>query len=371
VRNWEVQQEIVNRNRILREKTLQQQSVQRGGMLDRVAGAKKDVTLVELAIANDPLAAKERLYEKGIIGQQELEQARRDADLEALLHRQAELALAQLAPGALKEDVAQARLNANMARAAYEGASIEAPAKRELVLLEQSKNRVRIRGLKKEVHGLQSKVDAAKLYAPTDGMVLYPMIWNWKKVHVGMDVWPGLVFLAVARLDAVKLQGAVGEAEIAKVHQGAKVEITSDGYPGRIFTGKVAHVGKLAKEEDSKRGEPVSGVKHFDIEMRPDGPTPELKPNMRVSVRIISDALPLASAVPAEALFGDDGARYIWLEGIKGPLKQPVKPKLWGTDWVALDATLPKGARVYLIDPTKPLVGDDPSADDAHAGGAP
>jgi multidrug resistance efflux pump len=371
VRRWEVQQDIVDRKRALREKTLQQMSVQRGGAEAQVAAARKDVALVDLAIANDPLAVKERLYEIGIIGKQELEQARRDADLEALSKRQAQLALAQLAPGALLEDLDQARLNANMARAAYERATIEAPAKRELVELEQSKNQVRIRGLKKEVHGLQAKVDMAKLYAPTDGMVLYPLIWNWKKVHLGMDVWSGLVFLAVARLDAVKLQGAVSEAEIAKVHVGAKAEITCDGFPGRIFAGSVASVSKLAKEEDSRRGERVSGVKRFDVQVRPNSATPELKPNMRVNVRIISDTLPSASAVPAEALFGDDGARYIWLEAAHGPIKQPVKPKLWGADWVALDVALPKGARVYLVDPTQPIVGDDLAADAARSGGTP
>jgi multidrug efflux pump subunit AcrA (membrane-fusion protein) len=186
-------------------------------------------------------------------------------------------------------------------------------------------------------------------------MLLYPLIWNWKKVHVGMQVWKGLNFLSVARLDAVKVTGAVTEAEIGRVAVGAKVELTTDAYPGRVFAGKVTQVSKLAKEEDSRRGEHVSGVKRFDIEIRPDGKTPELKPNMRVTVRVLGQSLPSASAVPAEALFGEGANRWVWLETPKGPEKRVVTAKLWGPDWVALDQGLPAGAKVYLVDPSQPL----------------
>ncbi|MDB5100808.1 MAG: rane-fusion protein [Cyanobacteria bacterium RYN_339] len=355
VKQWEVKQEINERKQGWREKDLLSKTALRGGAPDQVAAAKKDVKLVDLAIANDPLAAEQRLFEKGVVARQELERVKRDHDIAELDKRRALLALARLAPGALHEEVEKARLDASMAKAAFESASLEGPAKRDLIKVEQEKSRVRIRGLAKEVKRLKKKVDSATLYAPADGMLLYPMIWNWKKVHVGMQVWNGLTFLSVARLDAVKLKGAVSEAEIGRVAVGAKAEITTAAYPGRIFLGKVTQVSKLAKEEDSRRGERTSGVKRFDIEVRPDVNTPELKPNMRVSLRVVGQELPSASAVPAEALFGEGTGRWIWLASPKGPQKQAVTPKLWGSDWVALEQTLPPGAQVYLVDPTQPL----------------
>jgi HlyD family secretion protein len=359
VKNWEVQQEIVDRRRGWHEKSLQEQATRRGGTPDLQAQARRDLTVVGLTLANDPLAVTERLYEEGVVAGQELARVKRDHDLAELEQRRAVLALAQLRPGAQREEVAKARLNASMARASFESAQLEAPAKREVIKLEQQKSRVRIRGLGIEVKALKAKVDATNLYAPSAGMLLYPMIWNWKKVHVGMQVWQGLTFLAVSRLDSVKIRGAVSEAEIARVKVGARAEITSDGYPGRVFTAKVASVSKLAKEEENRNGERTSGVKRFDVELRPEGRTPELKPNMRVSVRIISEALDGATSVPVEALFPPDAtgdaARYVWVAGERGPVKTPVKPKLWGDDWVALGQALPAGARVYLLDPTRPL----------------
>jgi HlyD family secretion protein len=355
VKRWEVQQEIYEKKQAWREKALNQQAAQRGGAPEEVAAAKKDVKLVDLTLANDPLAVEERLYEKGVVSRQDLENARRDHDVAELEQKRAAIALARLAPGALHEQVEMARLDAGMAKAAYESAQLEAPAKRDLIKVEQDKMHVRIKGLGKEVRRLKKKVDSATLYAPADGMLLYPLIWNWKKVHVGMQVWKGLNFLSVARLDAVKVTGAVTEAEIGRVAVGAKVELTTDAYPGRVFAGKVTQVSKLAKEEDSRRGEHVSGVKRFDIEIRPDGKTPELKPNMRVTVRVLGQSLPSASAVPAEALFGEGANRWVWLETPKGPEKRVVTARLWGPDWVALDQALPAGAKVYLVDPSQPL----------------
>jgi multidrug efflux pump subunit AcrA (membrane-fusion protein) len=355
VKRWDVQQEIYDKQQAWREKALNQQTALRGGAPEDVAAARRDVRLVDLTLANDPLAVEERLFEKGIVSRQELANARRDHDVAELEKKRAAIALARLAPGALHEQVELARLDAGMAKAAYESAKLEAPAKRDLIQVDLDKRKVRIKGLSKDVRRLQRKVDSATLNAPADGMLLYPLIWNWKKVHVGMQVWNGLNFLAVARLDAVKIKGAVTEAEIGRVAVGSKVEITTDAYPGRVFPGKVTLVSKLAKEEDSRRGEHVSGIKRFDVEIRPDGKTPELKPNMRVGVRVLGQSLPAASSIPQEALFGDPNGRWIWLETAKGPEKRAVTAKLWGPDWVALEQALPPGARVYLVDPTVDL----------------
>lgn len=352
VKRQEVAQELVDKQQAWRTKALEHQTARRGGAPDEQAAARADARVADLDLDADMLGAKQDLYGRGVLARQELETARRDHDLALLERRRARLALAQLAPGAKAERVEGARLAEGMARAAYERARAGAPTKQQLAALEEAKSRVRLRGLKAQVADLEAKVAGTTLRAPDAGVVIYPRIWGREKAYVGMQVWPGLVFLQVARLDAVKLRGSVSEAEIAKVHAGQRVEITADAFPGRVFPGQVTAVGKLAKEDDSRRGESTSSAKFFDLEVRPEGPAPGLRPAMRVGVRVLAEQLAVATSVPMEALFGPAEAHYIWLEDPHGPRKQAVTVAAEAADWVALAAPLPPGSRVYLLDPT-------------------
>jgi multidrug resistance efflux pump len=354
VKRQEIEEELLAKERAWRTEEVSLRAALRGGAPDQKAAADRDLAVADLAIEGSTADVLADLHARGIVARADAEKAALDRRLAELDRRRARLALAQLEPGARAEDVEKSRLRAAMAKAALAGVKIEAPAKRELLALEREKRQVEVKGLQRAVKKLRRKADSTQLVAPAAGMLLYPLIWNWRKAHVGMGVWNGLTFLEVARLDAVKLEGAVPEAEVARVRVGARAEITADGWPGKVFPGKVTVVSKLAKEEDARPGRAASGdgVKRFDVTVAPDGPTPELKPNMRVKIRIVSERREAVSSVPAEALFGEGDKRWVWLAGAAGPEKRPVTMALSGRDWVALKEPLPAGAKVYLLDPT-------------------
>ncbi|MFN3432559.1 MAG: efflux RND transporter periplasmic adaptor subunit, partial [Candidatus Sericytochromatia bacterium] len=343
-------QEILDKQRDWQAKDLAHRTAAAGGVPEARAAAQRALTVAELKQRDDLLAKQRDLHAKGIVADGELAKATLDRELADLERRRARLALAMLDPGAQAEEIAKKRLEAGKARAEHQGMTIEAPAKAAVLALRAEKSQVRVKRLQKQARRLESKLQAATLTAPSDGYLLYPLIWDWKKVHVGMQVWEGLTFLQLAQLDSIKLEGSVSEQEIAKVRVGAKVEITADGHPGRTFAGKVTWVSKLAKEQENGRA--VPGVKRFDLEVVPADKGAFLRPNMRVSMRIIAQEAALAAAVPQDALFGEKQTRWVWLETPKGPEKRPVTPTLWGTDWVALKEDLGAGARVFLLDPT-------------------
>jgi multidrug resistance efflux pump len=350
VKKWEIEQEILEKERDWKAKDVTYQTAVSGGKPEERANAQKTFAIADVKVKNDVLAKKESLYEKGVIAETELAKARLDRAVADLERRRARLALAMLDPGAQTEEIDKKRLEAGKARAEYEGIRIEAPAKEAVLKLQAQKSKVRIKRLKKQTNSLAEKLKSATLYAPADGVLLYPLIWDWKKVNVGMQVWEGLNFLQLAQLDALKLEGSVSEQEIGKVHVGARVEITADGYPGTIFPGKVSWVSKLAKEAENEQA--VPGVKRFDIEVTPQNKGGELRPNMRVKMRIVSEEAKSANAIPQDALFGEKQTRWVWLDTPKGPEKRPVTPTLWGRDWVALKEDLGPNAKVFLLDPT-------------------
>lgn len=354
VKRQEIESELLDRERTWREAELNRQAARRGGGPDQLAAARRDLKVADLAVTGSDAEVLADLQAKGVVARAEAEKARLDRVVAELDRRRARLALDQLAPGARVEEVEKARLRTAMAKAALESVQIEAPAKRELLALEREKKQVDVRGVKKKVSKLKRKADSTQLVAPADGMMLYPLIWGWRKAHVGMEVWNGLSFLEVTKLTTVKLEGAVPEAEVARVRPGMDAEITADGWPGKVLAGKVTHVSQLAKEADSRPGRPAQddGVKRFDVTVVPAGRTPELKPNMRVRVRIISERRAGATSVPADALFGEGDARWVWLAGASGPEKRSVVAAATGRDWVALKDPLPAASKVYLLDPT-------------------
>lgn len=350
VKRYEIEKELLDKQREFRAAELNARTAERGGRADALEAAKRDLAVAKLRLASDPLEKKRALHAQGVIADRELDRSELDRALAEISRQRARLALEAVMPGAATEAIDKARLRSAKARSEVEGLEIEAPAKAELLKLDQQKSKVRAKRLKKRAEKLAQRLAGASLYAPGDGLLLYPMIWGWQKPHVGMEVWQGLSFLEVARLDRVKLEGSVSEAEIAKVRTGAAVSITADGYPGRVFKGKVGRVSKLAKEEQGAAA--TAGVKRFDLEVLPDGATPELKPNMRVKLRILHASVPEATSIPADALFGSPRAHHVWLATERGPQKHPVEPGLRNEDWIALAAPLAEGARVYLVDPT-------------------
>jgi multidrug resistance efflux pump len=362
VKRQEIASELLQREQAWREAELNREAARRGGGPDQLAAAQRDLAVAGLASEGSDAEVLADLQAKGVVARAEAEKARLDKSVAELDRRRARLALDQLAPGAKGEEVEKMRYRAQMAKAALDAVQIEAPAKRELLALEREKQQVDVRGVKKKVSKLRRKANSTQLVAPADGMLLYPVIFGWRKAHVGMEVWNGLTFMEVTKLTTVKLEGAVPEAEVALVRAGMAAEITADGWPDKVIAGKVTRVSQLAKESEERPGRPSrdDGVKRFDVTVVPVGKTPELKPNMRVKVRIVSERRAGATSVPADALFGKDDARFVWLAGAGGPVKQAVAVAATGRDWVALKAPLPPDAKVYLLDPTAPAASAAP-----------
>ncbi len=356
VKALEIDQEVLEKRRTWRAAELKAAQARRGGTPDFRAEARRARELAALAIADSPAAKERALYDLGAVPKAELDRAELDERLSRIDRERAVLLMAKLAPGGDANAVAEAGARAGMAKARYQAIVLEAPARKKLLEAESQKRKVAGRGGEKTLKKLTARMAAATMTTPVDGVVLYPLIWGWRPAHVGMQVWNGLTFMQVARLDAMRLEGAVGERDVAGVKVGAAVEITADGYPGRIFPGTVESVGRLAKEtasneEGGEGREPQA--RRFDLAVRPLGPVPvpELRPNMHVKLRILGERREDASIVPKEALFGD-GGKFIWLATPAGPKKQAVTVDLEGRDWVALSTPLAADAKVYLLDPT-------------------
>ncbi len=125
-----------------------------------------------------------------------------------------------------------------------------------------------------------------------------------RHVFVGEPVEPDKVLFRIADLAKVRVKCHVYEADIGQVKLGQKARFYFEAYPGKTFEGEVDFLGGELEEET--RSLPVWG--------RLDNPELLLRPNMRSDVRIVTGAAADALAVPVNAVLGDAGNYFVYVE---------------------------------------------------------
>ena len=146
----------------------------------------------------------------------------------------------------------------------------------------------------------QMRLDDTRVVAPFSGFVAE------KRLEVGASVSgqaaatsnASIAILLLQDIDPVKVQVEVPERDVPRVRPGNAVRVTSDAYPGRRFSGRVARVLHALDPRTRTMG----------IEV--DIPNPEnlLKPGMYARVELVVEVRPGALLLPLEVLTGTQGA---------------------------------------------------------------
>ena len=113
-----------------------------------------------------------------------------------------------------------------------------------------------------------------------------------KKVDVGDTVSAGNPVFSVLDLDPVKVRVGIPEAEIGKVHEGARAVVTIPSLDNRQFEGKVEAVGYSAD----------SVSRTFTTKIAIPNPTHVLRAGMISESRVYDSAMVDVLAVPSVAV---------------------------------------------------------------------
>lgn len=168
-------------------------------------------------------------------------------------------------------------------------------------LIESSKKRLRNKGLTdKQINELISAkkvTDRITLYSPITGTVTEKMIVENSSFKAGE------VLYRIANLDIVWVNLEIYEYDLAWVKHGQKVELTTESYPGKVFTGTVTFIQPVFNEDTRTIRVPVY-VENKDH---------ALKPGMYVSAVI-------------KAKMGPDGEAAA--TGVEGKFTCPMHPQV-------------------------------------------
>ena len=147
--------------------------------------------------------------------------------------------------------------------------------------------------------------------APKDGVVLTV------PEQMGLAVSPAgpVLFTISAPLEVLRLEAAVGEADIGQLAVGQPAEFEVQAYPGRKFSANVEAIGVVAKTS--------KGVATYAVELNAPNPDGRLLPGMSTAVRFevarADDALAVRDAAlrfaPVEAEAAPPRSRVFKISG--------------------------------------------------------
>ena len=198
------------------------------------------------------------------------------------------------------------------------------------------------------------------IYTPLSGVVIEKMMQQGQYVNTGE------VLFNIADLSKVWVEVEVYENEFPNIHIGQKVDIRSQSFPGKPFSGRIAYIYPFL--------DPKTRTVKARVEMA--NPGMKLKPDMFVNAVI---KVPLGSAVvvPVTAVIDTGKRQVVWVESQPGMFEpRDVQVGQKTDDKVQILSGIKPGEKVavsggYLIDSESQLKGGGGQDHSKHTGGKP
>ena len=222
-------------------------------------------------------------------------------------------------------------------------------------LVDSAKQRLMLFGVKESQIAELEKTGKPNIrlpiYTPISGIVIEKLVQQGQYVNVGE------VLFNVADLSSVWVEVEVYENEFPNIHLGQKVEIRSQSFPGKPFTGRISYIY------------PFLDPKTRTVKARVEMPNPgmKLKPDMFVNA-IIKVSLGSAIVVPVTAVMDTGKRQVVWVESSPGMFEpRDVQVGQRTDDKIQILSGINVGDKVavsggYLIDSESQLKGNSGGA---------
>lgn len=325
-------------------------------LLDKAEVEIKQADL-EVERARDKYNASVKLAEKKYISQNELKTNR-------LAFTKAELNL-QVAKGdkdllrdyTYKRQFEELKSNVSQADMALERTNRKADADVLQAEAEKKAAGSKFQQEKSKLDKIIDQISKAKIYAPTDGMVIYATSTkhSWRgsdePLEEGRGVREREELIHLPMTDSVKVEVSVHETSINKIKVGLPVIVQVDSVPDKTFTGTVA---KIAIMPNAQLIWMNPDLKVYTTEIYIDGKTSELRTGMSCKAEIIIEDFEDEVYVPVQSVVrvGDQPTVYV----VKGKKQKP-RPVEIGLDnnrMVQILSGLKVGEKVSLTPPLAP-----------------
>jgi len=259
----------------------------------------------------------------------------------------------------LEQSIYESAAYQRKAQMTYQKAEITIAKKERDYLLEQNKLKMKVGRSADNVKRSEEKIAkfrqamrAARITAPEDGIVIFGKSWDGKKYakdgNVPTSQWAPPI-ATLPDMSEVISETYVKEIDISKIKVGDPVRVSFDALEGVVINGNIHNIATVG--EDHKDFD----MKVFKVIIHLDETHEGLKPAMSSNNDIVLANLEDALYVPLNAVFRENGAKFIYLKTREGTKKQVVETGLDNEEFVLVESGVEEGDRLLLEPPAETL----------------
>jgi RND family efflux transporter MFP subunit len=185
-----------------------------------------------------------------------------------------------------------------------------------------------------DVDGIQAKLDKCIIKSPIPGVVTTQWKWIGERTKASDSV-----IVTIMGTQNVYATADLNETNLGQVALGQRAIVTADAYPGMTFQGKI-HLISPVIDVNSRT---------VKVKVKLSNDNNLLKHGMFVRVRIISDRVTNAVAVPANAVVnGADGVKIVFVVIDDVAFLRKVQARPAKNKWVTIFNGVKEGERVVV-----------------------
>ncbi len=190
---------------------------------------------------------------------------------------------------------------------------------------------------------ISAELEKLTITAPIPGVVIYAINRSTgAKVQVGDSVWSQSPLIYLPNMDSVQIDTFVYDSDLPFLKEQQPAEVVFDAAPGRVFSGRITHIAKVAKPREIG-----SQLKAFKADvLLPEVDLELMKPGMTARVRVpvvLENVLVVPRAAfileldgstkvqtrkgPVEVIAVDANERYVVVEGSLEPGQELLRPQ--------------------------------------------
>ena len=315
------------------------------------ANSKITLARAELQQAEDRLEGSQELFDKRYISETELE-----SDQLAMQRRQMDLELAIQEKALLEtytydREMAQLRSDVEQARLALERAERKARANIAEAEARFSARRAEVQREQVSTRSLRTRIENCRIYAPTDGMVVYaPQGNRWQDeiLQEGLSVRERQELIYLPTAEAMSAQIKVHESLLNKLQIGQQATIRVDALPNEVFTGEVTQIAVMPEDGGWRNPDLKRYVTRIDI----SEVSPKLRSGMTCQAEVLVAHFDQALTVPMQSVLEVEGQQTVFTLGRGNrPVPVPVQVGMDNNRKIQILNGLNEGTKVLLNPP--------------------
>ncbi len=222
-----------------------------------------------------------------------------------------------------------------------------------------------------ELSELEDQLSKTKIYAEKTGLVTYGgnrngvIFYGEEQIREGATVRQRQAIITIPDMTKMGVHVKIHESYIKKIKAGMEARIRVEAFPDRPIEGEVTKVGVLP---DSQNRWMNPDLKVYKTTIKIEGVKEWLKPGMTAKVEIIVDQLEDVIFVPIQAVFTEKDEQVCYLSG-RSRERRPVKTGAYNDEYIQILEGLEVGESVVLKAPSEPGSGGDGDSGSGGDGG--